>query len=124
MGASSLEECKVLCEGAVGCRSVTFFKNGWCTHYSTPCTHTKSSKMGIVAQLIAQPMRSKLYSNVMFEEQDSKKTANSSLLQGVGDICLILMIVHLFNVFRIFKNTIKVSLVFWGDIVMMTARYI
>jgi len=97
--ASSLEECKESCEGAVGCRSISFFQNGWCAHYSTPCTNIKKSKTGVVVQLIAEPLRSKLYSNVMFEEQDSKKTANSSLLQGVGDTCLILMIVYLFNVF-------------------------
>merc|ERR1712032_989043 len=96
--ASSLEECKTSCEDATGCRSITFFKNGWCAHYSTPCTNIKKSKTGVAVQLIAEPLQSKLYSNVMFE-QDSKKTANSSLFQGVGDTCLIFMVVYLFNVF-------------------------
>ena len=36
-----LEICQRGCEGNPECRSITFFKSGWCSHYSTPCTKTK-----------------------------------------------------------------------------------
>ena len=34
---SSLEECKKLCEAAAGCQSITYYKGGYCGHYSTSC---------------------------------------------------------------------------------------
>ena len=48
---SSLEECKVSCEYAVGCQSVTYFKTGFCAHFSTPCTNTKKSGKAVVERL-------------------------------------------------------------------------
>ena len=44
----SLDQCKESCERALGCQSVTFFQNGWCAHFSTPCANTKDNKMAIV----------------------------------------------------------------------------
>ena len=38
---SSLDACKKSCEAAVGCQSITFFRSGWCSLFSTPCTKTK-----------------------------------------------------------------------------------
>ena len=38
----SLEECKKSCEGVTGCQSITYFKSRWCSHFSTPCSNTKS----------------------------------------------------------------------------------
>lgn len=48
----SLEECKQSCEDAVGCRSITYFKTGWCAHFSTPCTNIKKSGKAIVERLV------------------------------------------------------------------------
>ena len=38
---ASLEECKKSCEGVTGCQTITYFKNRWCSHFSTPCSNTK-----------------------------------------------------------------------------------
>ena len=38
---SSLEQCKESCQTATGCKSITFFNSGWCSHFSTLCTKTK-----------------------------------------------------------------------------------
>ena len=35
---SDLEACQASCENAADCQSITFYKSGWCSHYSTPCT--------------------------------------------------------------------------------------
>ena len=40
---SSLVECKQSCEDTEGCQSITYFTNGWCSHFSTPCSNTKSN---------------------------------------------------------------------------------
>ena len=37
----NLEQCKKSCEDATGCQSIVYVTNGWCSHYSTPCTTTK-----------------------------------------------------------------------------------
>jgi len=53
---SSLEECQTSCVDTIGCQSVAYFKNGLCSHYSTPCTHIKTNKKVISAyQLSAAP---------------------------------------------------------------------
>ena len=36
---SSFEKCKRLCENDASCNSITFFRTGWCSHFSTPCTY-------------------------------------------------------------------------------------
>ena len=38
---SSLDQCKQSCEATRGCQSITFFRSGYCSLYSTPCTKTK-----------------------------------------------------------------------------------
>ena len=38
---TSLEQCKAKCKDTPKCASITFNKNGWCSHYSTPCSKTK-----------------------------------------------------------------------------------
>ena len=40
---SSLEQCKQSCEDTAGCQSITFLNNGWCSHFSTSCSKTKSN---------------------------------------------------------------------------------
>merc|ERR1712224_172510 len=37
---SSVDECKKLCQAHVDCKSITFFQNGWCSHFNTPCAKT------------------------------------------------------------------------------------
>ena len=39
--SSSLKQCKKSCQNAAGCKSITFFNSGWCSHFSTLCTKTK-----------------------------------------------------------------------------------
>merc|ERR1719271_1697684 len=39
----SLEQCRQLCQDDAACQSITYFKNGYCSHYSTPCTNTKQN---------------------------------------------------------------------------------
>ena len=38
---ANLAECKKSCEDDAGCQSITLFKSGWCSHFSTGCTNTK-----------------------------------------------------------------------------------
>ena len=40
---SNLDECKFSCQDAAECKSITFFNDGWCSHYSTPCTQVKAN---------------------------------------------------------------------------------
>ena len=44
----SIWQCKRSCQASVGCQSITYFQylnNGWCSHFSTPCTkHKKNTK--------------------------------------------------------------------------------
>ena len=37
---SNLQQCKKSCADTAGCQSITLFKNGWCSHYSTSCSKT------------------------------------------------------------------------------------
>ena len=50
---SSLELCKQTCEDTLGCQSITYFNNGWCSHYSTPCTNTKGKNKAFAYRLSA-----------------------------------------------------------------------
>jgi len=100
---STIDKCKKSCEDAAGCQSVTYFKNGWCSHFSTPCTKIKKSKKTVAVQLIAEALNLNSNSNnVMFEheiEHGIERHTDLSVLQGVDNIFLISMIVNLFNVF-------------------------
>ena len=40
----TLAECKDSCESAAKCQSISYFKSGWCSHWSTPCAKTKWNK--------------------------------------------------------------------------------
>ena len=40
---SSFEYCKQSCEDMAGGQSITFLNNGWCSHFSTPCTNTRTN---------------------------------------------------------------------------------
>jgi len=35
------EQCQKSCEDYTGCKSITFFKSGWCSLFSTECTKTR-----------------------------------------------------------------------------------
>jgi len=55
----TLEACKETCEAAPDCLSITYFGNGWCGHFSTPCTMTKSAGRAVVLQLLAHRSHSR-----------------------------------------------------------------
>ena len=50
---SSLDLCKKSCQDAAGCRSITYFKSGWCSHYSTSCVTSKWKSKATALRLIA-----------------------------------------------------------------------
>ena len=51
---ASVEVCQRLCEGNPGCRSITYFlSSGWCSHFSTACTNTKTKSKAASARLFA-----------------------------------------------------------------------
>ena len=53
---SSLSQCKKSGENTAGCQSVTYFNNGWCAHFSTPCSRTKKNKKTVVVvQSVGRP---------------------------------------------------------------------
>ena len=49
---SNLKQCKTSCEQAAECRSITYYDNGWCSHYSTPFTTTLSHN-AVALQIIS-----------------------------------------------------------------------
>ena len=51
---SSPAECKLSCLDAAGCASITFFNDGWCSHYSTLCTRFKSSNNAVALRLMTR----------------------------------------------------------------------
>ena len=52
---SSLEACQKSCQNAAGCQSITYFRSGWCSHYSTACTKVKRKPGAIAMRLTAAP---------------------------------------------------------------------
>merc|ERR1712032_987328 len=44
---SSIAVCKKSCEDSSDCQSITFFKSGWCSHFSTSCTNTIPMKKAV-----------------------------------------------------------------------------
>merc|ERR1712222_244816 len=46
---SDLEACQASCQNAAGCASITFYKSGWCSHYSTPCTESTRKRSAVGA---------------------------------------------------------------------------
>ena len=48
---SDLAACKKSCEDDAGCVSITFFDGGWCSHFNTGCTKTKSTSKAISMRL-------------------------------------------------------------------------
>merc|ERR1712037_877476 len=106
---STIDKCKKSCEDAAGCQSVTYFKNGWCSHFSTSCKKIKRNLNAVAVSLVAQSLNLNSNSNnTMFEheieheiehgiEYGNERDTDLSVLQKVDDICSILMIVYLFN---------------------------
>ena len=48
---SNEEACKQSCEAVTACRSITFWSNGWCSHFSTECKERKADSSAISIQL-------------------------------------------------------------------------
>ena len=36
-----LDQCKKSCRDSADCRSITHYRSGWCSHFSTPCTKVR-----------------------------------------------------------------------------------
>merc|ERR1711939_978230 len=53
---SNLEDCKTSCQNNADCKSITLFKSGWCSHYSTPCTNTKKKGKAVIAMRLVTPV--------------------------------------------------------------------
>merc|ERR1712025_1100105 len=49
----TLTECKESCESAQGCTSISYFKTGWCSHWSTPCKKTRWNKKAVASLQLA-----------------------------------------------------------------------
>ena len=47
---SSLKHCKESCQTNTGCKSITYFNSGRCSHFSTLCTKTKWNKWAVSHQ--------------------------------------------------------------------------
>ena len=61
---SDLATCQKLCEEEAGCKSITFFHDKWCSHFSTECTRRKSAPEAI----------SKLYTGPVAVDMVSKES--------------------------------------------------
>ena len=40
----TLAKCKESCERTSKCQTISYFKSGWCSHWSTTCTKTRWNK--------------------------------------------------------------------------------
>ena len=50
----SLDQCKQACEDNADCQSMTYYRTGWCSHYSTLCTKTRrNGKVVATLRLVA-----------------------------------------------------------------------
>lgn len=93
----TFDKCRESCERALGCQSVTFFQNGWCGHFSTPCTNTKTNKKSVVAvQVLATALHSK--SNAAMVEHTIEQNADDSCAHAMHEICFILSLYGIFMV--------------------------
>merc|ERR1712199_88261 len=45
----TLAECKASCESAKGCKSISYFKSGWCSYWATPCKKSKWRKKVVIS---------------------------------------------------------------------------
>ena len=72
---SSLEQCKQSCQDAEpACQSITYFASGWCSHFSTACSKTKSSDNALAMQLTSR--------------SDAKATTPTTIGQyGIQGLC-------------------------------------
>ena len=73
----SLDRCKKACEDTAGCQSITYFKTGWCSHYSTPCTKTTRINKAVAYRFSADPAPTPNPS-MRWEQVGGKKTACDS----------------------------------------------
>ena len=48
----TLKACQEACEDNVDCQSITYFKTGWCSFFSTPCTATTWKGKAISMRLL------------------------------------------------------------------------
>ena len=47
---SSLALCKQSCQNEDACKSITYYSSGWCSHFSTDCSNTKTSSGAVAMQ--------------------------------------------------------------------------
>ena len=96
---SSIESCKESCEDVTGCQSITFFNNGYCTLFSTPCTKTRENDKTRSAVLLrgSEPMNSNL--NVVASAQEIERHVDLSSLCKGKNILWFCCIIGIFNVF-------------------------
>ena len=48
----TLDQCKTACQDNADCQSITYYKTGWCSHYSTSCTNTKQKNKAFALRLV------------------------------------------------------------------------
>ena len=49
----TLKACQTACQDVVECQSITYYKTGWCSFFSTPCTATKWKGKAISMRLLS-----------------------------------------------------------------------
>ena len=52
---SSYDACMKSCQGVPACNGITFFARGWCSHFSTGCDNTKSTKDAHARKISPRP---------------------------------------------------------------------
>ena len=76
---ATVEACKKLCEDAASCKSISYFKTKWCSHWSTSCTKTKWNKKVLVS--LSMDIADKI------DEEDSSDEEDTYLEIGAGLVC-------------------------------------
>ena len=81
---SSLEKCKESCENAPGCQSVTYFKTGFCAHFSTSCTNIKKSRKAVVERLETACTETREFALCLTEAPTAHSACTASHMHGFG----------------------------------------
>ena len=89
----SLDQCKTLCEDAVGCQSITysiissFPYSAWCSLFSTPCTTTRVESKAVALRLTKESEFASLVRPGRYGFSKAKLSPHESII--IKTLCLL-----------------------------------
>ena len=76
----TLSECKASCESAQGCKSISYFESGWCSHWGSPCKNTKDNKKVVISLQLTYVADVKKESDVDGDKLEFDSASSGDLL--------------------------------------------